>query len=372
MKPAIVLAGTTMGSVLSLCKNTYKCGAEVNVICFNEKFTSYYKASRYINEVYHVQSSMLLPFCRQLVLEKNFSIKPILYTTTDEQCLLVSQNRDEFVKIFDLCLPSDEIVKGYNKKGFAEYLAEKQGILVPKSKVIVSFDDISNILKGFSFPVIVKPVSSEVNVGYKFKILDKESFEYLFGDNKNCNSNVLCQEYIPGEDKDYKFYIFYRDEVGNILECMGSKTKQTNGIMTVGTTELDGVLSGTCKSFLNSINYVGIGGLEFKKYKNAYYFIEMSTRPEGFLPIADMAGVSLSEASYKCMNNLTVDFNKKQKENIQYFVLLSILVEYFNKFKFFSMFKSIFICFLSKKRYCVELFIDYRSYLKSVKSYRLR
>ncbi|MGQ1909309.1 hypothetical protein ACT3CE_05930 [Marinifilum sp. RC60d5] len=372
MKSVIILAGTTMGSVLSLCKSAHKLGAEVYLISFNEKFAKLYKASKFVNEVYYVQSSVLLTFCKQLVLEKNFLIKPILYSTTDQQCLLISQNRGEFEKIFDLCLPSDEIVKGYNKKGDAERLAERQGILIPKSKLITCLKDTADILKIFSFPIVVKPISSNVKVGYKFKILDKESFEYMFHDETMCNGTVLCQEYIPGEDEAHKFYIFYRDENGDILECMGNKTMQTNGIMTIGTTEKDITLSTICKHFLKSIDYVGVGGLEFKKYENAYYFIEMSTRPEGFLPIADMAGVSLSEASYKCMNNLTVDFNIKQKENIQYFVLLTILVERLKKYKFLSMFKSIFICFLSKNIYCVELFIDYRSYLKSVKSYRFR
>jgi len=315
---------------------------------------------------------MLLSFCKELVLEKDFLIKPILYTTTDEQCILISKNRFNYEEMFDLCLPSNEIINGYTQKGYAEQLVEKHGILIPKSSVIASFEDSTNIINTFSFPVIVKPVSSKVNVGYKFKILDKASFENMFQDVTLSNGDVLCQEYVPGKDESYKFYIFYRDVDGNITECMGNKTLQTNGIMTIGTTEKDIELSIMCKKFLNSINYVGIGGLEFKKYQNAYYFIEMSTRPEGFLPIADMADVSLSVASYESMNGNYKGFNKKQRENIQYVVLLSILIGYFKKRKFFLLLESVLKYCGKKNIFCVECFIDYRCYWKSIKYQLLR
>jgi len=372
MRPVIVLAGTTMGSVLSICKSVHKYGADIFVICFNEKFYQYYKSSKLITEVFYMQTDKLLDFCENFIENSSFSSKPILYTTTDEQCLLIEISRSRYENLFELCMPSSNIIQGFTQKGFAEKYAEKQGALVPKSKVIDNVCIKNEILNDFLFPVIVKPISASLNVGYKFKILTKSDFKSIFQDDSSCNGDVICQEYIPGEDEDYKFYIFYRDEGGHLVECMGNKTKQTNGIMTIGTTQIDDTFSKLCSQFLKSIDYVGIGGLEFKKYKDEYYFIEMSTRPEGFLPIADMAGVSLSEASYRRMNGLEVDYTMSQKENTRYIVLLTLVIECFKKFKILSILRLLFKLSVTNNNKAVEFFLDTRCYWSSVKSHIYR
>lgn len=106
---------------------------------------------------------------------------------------------------------------------------------------------------------------------------------------------------------------------------MGEKTLQTNGIMTIGTVKIDRELAKICREFLARIDYVGIGGMEFKKCNSQYYFIEMSTRTEGFLSISDIANCSIAEAAYNDINHQVVDW-KKRAEKGRYVVLWTLLV----------------------------------------------
>src|SRR5690606_27015197 len=65
-----------------------------------------------------------------------------------------------------------------------------------------------------------------------------------------------------------------------------------------GVTCYNSELSELCKGFLSSIDYVGIGGVEFKKYNGKYYFIEMSVRLEGFFKISEISSTPLALISY--------------------------------------------------------------------------
>lgn len=371
MNSIFVLAGTTMGSVLSLCKNASKCGAEVYVISFKENFYRFYKSSKYINQTYYIQTNNLLLFCEKLLKEKQFKIKPILYTTTDSQCLLINKNRKEYEEIFNLCLPSSQIINNFTQKGKAEILAKEHGLFVPKSMIVKTKEDLNYISDHFKFPIIIKPISAitKQKVGFKFKIFDKNTFikkNEVFLNNLN---NIICQEYIPGDDNSYWFYIFYRNNEGNIIECMGQKTLQTNGIMTIGTTRFNENLSNLSKMFLEKIDYVGIGGLEFKLYNGKYYFIEMSTRTEGFLPISDMAGVSCALASYNWLSNKTLPYSKllkRQKDNVQYTVFFNFFIDYVKTLKVFSLIKLIFSLMFCENKYSVENFIDKKPYRKNL------
>lgn len=361
-KIVIVLAGSTIGSVLSICRTASKCNSKAYILTFNKHYRSIYENSKYVYKVIYSQKDLLYKEINTIIMDNNSLEKPILYTTTDEQCVFISQQRKEYEKLVDLCVPSNEIIYNLNTKGKAENFASNNGLLVPKSQVINSHEDISFILSDFIFPIIVKPISTTVKkeVGFKFKIINKNTFLDLC---KNWrNGIVLCQEYVPGNDEDYKFYIFYRKNNKKIIECIGEKTMQSHGIMTIGTTRYDSELSKISRSFINKIDYVGIGGLEFKKYNGKYYFIEMSTRPEGFLPISDMAKVSLSLASFKSMNNQIFDYEITQNNNVVYSVSISYIIENIKFLNIKKLLKYIMMLIFKRQFYSVELYINARCY----------
>ncbi len=343
----VVLVNEVVGSVLSICR-TLKCKFDVKtyVICINSNYKTIFQSSRYVDYVsqFQVPNSMsLLQQIKNWYTEQNFKKLPILYFTDDHSCNLVNENRDWYELHFHLCLPSSFIVHSFTHKGVAEQIAENNGLLVPKGKVVITQRDLNEIFEIFSFPVIIKPRCTEEQPSLPFKktkILAKDDFlTYTIPIIEN-GLSFLCQEYIPGGDDKSIFYLFYRSSLGEITECMGIKVLQSpplRGIMAIGKTNYREEISRISQSFLNKIDYVGIGGIEYKEYDGKFYFIEMSTRAEGFTYISDLSGVSVSESSYKSYVYKTYN-SKRQIDNIFYIDLAPFIKAKLSQKSFFSLF----------------------------------
>ena len=133
-------------------------------------------------------------------------------------------------------------------------MAKANGLTVPRTTCINDMQDVEKVADTFTFPVIIKPLSVEhgEQIGFKYKILNRNGFmqEDLWN---SLSGNLLCQEYIPGSDNSYWFYVFFRSGQGDVTECMGVKTMQSNGIMAVGTTRYNPELAQVAREFLKRI-----------------------------------------------------------------------------------------------------------------------
>lgn len=295
----VVLAGIAPHSVLSLCKMAKAHKVHAFVVCIDDGFDSF-KKSRIIDESFIVKKEDLCSFWEGFIDSHHFELPPILYPTTDVACLLVNDNRIFYERFFVICMPSHDIVAAFNDKTLAEDVALKNGLCVPKTLIANEINDMLRVSQELHFPVIVKPkgISFQHEVGFKFDILQSPEELESLKEIVNKGAQLVIQEYIPGGDEQYSFYLFYRSRNGVVHDCIGVKSLQRTGIMAIGTVKRDERLAAICRDFLAQIDYYGIGGIEFKQYDGKYYFIEMSTRTEGFLPIAQMAGSSLVDASY--------------------------------------------------------------------------
>ena len=151
---------------------------------------------------------------------------------------------------------------------------------------------------------------------------------------------------------------------------MGEKTLQSEGIMTIGTTIYDEKLAKLCRGFIEKIDYVGIGGIEVKYCNGRYYFIEMSTRTEGFVAISDMAGVSLAKAAYLDKNELLV-IGDRQKEGVRYIVPDVWISNRICNKKFYRLFVETIAVVFCRKTHFVSTFFKERlfvSYYKTTQS----
>lgn len=325
MKDIVVLAGTTPWSVLSLCKAAKEHGAKTYCVCTGLSSPMDYSRSRYVTECYDVNRAELSRFWDDFFKNHLFQEKPILFTVYDSACLFVDENRDYYDSHFDLCLPSSQIVKAFNNKALAGDMAAANGMTVPQTINVENTTQLDAVCESMTFPIIVKPITADEHVKFKFKMKIFESadeFRTFSNGLLENHCHFICQEYIKGDDKDCKFYIFYRNKKGALMECMGEKTLQSNGIMTIGTTKYDEALANLCRAFIEKIDYVGIGGIEVKYCNGSYYFIEMSTRTEGFVAISDMAGVSLASAAFLDISG-DVFPHVKQIEGVKYVVPFS-------------------------------------------------
>lgn len=366
---AIVLDGS-LGSVLSLCKNAHLCHLQVFVICVDKSYYDIYSTSKYVDKVYYSDINELYLTCYKICSSNSINEKPLLYSTADCFCILINAERELFSQIVELCLPSSYIINNFCNKSNADIEARKMGLCVPKSIILDEQRSLVEVINTFNFPIILKPISVDVSqiVGYKFRIVEKKDFAIHEDDEWNkLYKNVICQEYIPGDDTSSWFYLFFRDDNGNVVECMGEKTMQSNGIMAIGTTLYNTELSEISRLFLNRVGYVGIGGIEYKKFDGKYYFIEMSTRTEGFLPISDMAGVSCAEASLQWYLYRDDSYKEsRQKENIRYVSLLSVIAELIRKKSFKILIHALTLIISHKQTYIVEMFFRGDSYRKFI------
>lgn len=367
-KDVVVLAGCEPLSVLSLCRIACLQGARTYVVCVGNGWGAKLSKSSRVYKAFDTSLGDLDAFWERFFQENSFEQKPILYITNDEDCRRVDTKRSFYEENFSLCLPSSYVIQSFTDKGKASVEAVRWGLDVPKTIGLESESDIDAVCRDFAFPVIVKPLSSHDGklAGFKMKVLEDEAALRSFVNPRlNFDARLQCQEYIPGEDNDYVFYQFYRDERGHVLACMGEKTMQTRGTMTVGTTRYNAELDALCRDFLAKIDYVGIGGIEFKYYQGRYYFIEMSTRTEGFLSVSDMAGVSLASISYQAMNGMMTDFTKKQKEGVRYIVCKQYLYQIYKQQGLISMMKHFICAVFSSKAYFAGAFLDFCFALKT-------
>ena len=358
MKDIVIFSGATW-SVLSLCKYAYTSGARAYVVNMYDK-KKFFSKSKFVYKEYNVTLNDLKQFWADFFIENHFKEKPILYFAADDACSLVAKDRDFYESHFELCLPSNYIINTFIDKTLAHEEAKRYGLTVPMSLKISSTHDLDDVKQKLKFPIIIKPIDSSIekSIGFKFQIVDAyEKFYDLANELLNDGKIFLVQEYIPGDDEDYKFYIFFRDSKGNIRECMGEKTIQRNGIMTVGTTLYDAQLSKISRIFLDIIDYVGIGGIEYKRYDNKYYFIEMSVRTEGFLGISDLAHVSLSEVSYNSITNGEFEY-RVQENGVKYICLKRLISKRIEEMSFFKLLKDFFVFGLDKKSTFIGFYID--------------
>lgn len=362
MKNIIILVGSANGSALALIQAIKKEAAcKTYVLCTNKRTAEIIASSKYINEVHIISSSddeaTYVGEIKEWYATKSFEEKPILYFTYDTACYYIDNNRKWFEEKFELCLPSSKIIKTFTQKGLAEVNALEAGLTVPKTQIIDTREDIDKVINSFSFPIILKPRATylKANIGFKIKVIEtKEEFLLETTNLINQNNTLLCQEFIPGGNNTSFYYLFYRGSNGVKNENIGKKTLQSTpngGIMLQGIVEYDSTLSEICHNFLNRIDYKGIGGIEFKKYNDKFYFIEMSTRLEGFYKIAEVSNSPLSLLSYYDLSNNVERrdalINSKQNDGMVYMDFIPTLVTKIKSRKYISFIRDVFTAIFS-------------------------
>ena len=341
MKDVVITAGTAVGSVLALAEAiTTKTGCKAYVLCTDKKASKILASSRFIDDVVFIHMGSEQEYITEIqrwYKKAQFKENPILYFTTDTTCFYIDNHRAWFESNFNLCLPSSEIIQIFTKKGLAEIKAAESGLTVPNTRLIENNGDIQAVLSEFQFPIILKPRATYLKEGLNFKIKviqNKDEFT-LFATKHIGNKNILiCQEFIPGGNDTSYYYLFYRNKNGDIFENIGKKILQSTsdgGIMLKGITKYNADISILCNKFLNTIDYQGIGGIEFKKYNGQFYFIEMSVRLEGFFKISEISKVPLALISYfdlakECLPNEFIE--AKQKNNYVYIDLIPTLLSH--------------------------------------------
>lgn len=353
----VVISSGAIGSPLSICRSIRKImNVRTFVICIDdEPLSKILKKSRYITEVIVWNGIDNAEFLYRNVEawynKTGFVQKPVLFSTTDISCIYIDTFRAQYETLFLLTIPSSFIINTFSRKGIAEKVVEEYGLNVPKTIIVSNRNEVLMVKNQFLFPVIIKPVSNISNdrLDFKAEICDVEFFttkaESLIGADKH----FLCQEYIPGDDSSVWFYIFYRSDKGKFTEYIGIKTLQSPpncGIMAMGECKSNEELINICHNFLDQINFVGIGGIEFKYYKGKYYYIEMNVRTEAIIALSD-SNISLASIAYLSTSGQSTDqlmVIAPVASQIKYIDIRSTIDVRLGQQKFLKLLKEIIVC----------------------------
>jgi predicted ATP-grasp superfamily ATP-dependent carboligase len=262
--------------------------------------------------------------------------KPIVFTGKDDYLLFFSKNYDKLSQYFDLSFESNYFIltRALSKIDLIE-TAKKSNVLIPQSYT----NDTPNkvIDENISYPVIVKPAiktTPEIDVVQKvFRLAKCNNLDELNTATSalsEYNVPYVVQEYIPGNDSQLLTIGTYSYK-GKLKGWSTSKKIRQfppqTGECSLGVTLYDDNLVPLAERLLKELKLTGISQIEFKKYKNKYYLIEINPRIWSWHEINRKVGVNLCELSVNHIKGNTNTFVKSptKKKVIWHFMLMDYL-----------------------------------------------
>jgi len=178
-------------------------------------------------------------------------------------------------------------------------IAEEANVPYPRTLYSpINFNDIFKL----SFPLVVKPqnrrsLESIKNNVFRLRLCHNiESLESAIQFLENINSQYIVQEFIPGSDDQlYTDGIFaYKGKL--VASFTGRKLRQfpvTMGECSYGEVIREPRIVNYAEKIVNYTSYTGIAQIEFKKYNNEYYLMEMNPRSWSWNSLAEYSGINL-------------------------------------------------------------------------------
>jgi predicted ATP-grasp superfamily ATP-dependent carboligase len=267
--------------------------------------------SNYIREMFFVEDWNKKALREVLLsIEKKHSgnTKIVVFPTNDISLVAYSDTRDALPECFVDCIPPKPLIDlSICKDKFYEYLRER-GLPHPRSFqpdfIEANLDRVEDFLQ---FPFLLKPAQSHTFVdrfqAKVFEIRNRDDFFHYYQFSKDHGLKMLAQEIIPGE----QFYMiyFYISRNRETLAAAGFR-KVRQSPPDYGTGSLvesfwDKNLITRTLSFLQSLNYTGIGELEYKydPLRNEYKMLEINARTVTFNRLSAELGLDMEYLFYR-------------------------------------------------------------------------
>jgi predicted ATP-grasp superfamily ATP-dependent carboligase len=254
-----------------------------------------------------------------LALAGAFSEPAVLFLTTDEAALTVSEHRAALAGKYRFRLPSHDCLVSLMHKTSFQQLAERHGFPVPRSVRVEGLADLDG-LRGLRFPAIVKPTIK--NADYvrgrfprAYKVASREQAEAVCRRVLSIVPGLMVQEWIDGSDSDLYFCLQYRGADGAAV-CSFTGRKLSIWPPDIGVTasctaapDARPVLEPLTDAFFRRVSFVGMGGIEFKKDPRSGRFLMIEPtvgRVDAQEEVATLHGANIPAAAYRYEVGLTV------------------------------------------------------------------
>lgn len=314
--PAVVVGAPGPGT-LGMVRGLGQAGVPVILLDDNPLSPAMY--SRY-GDKFVIARSSGAPLVRDLLALGNAIAGPaVLFLTSDDAALTVSECRAELANHYRFRLPSHRCLTALMSKTSFQQLAESHGFPVPHAIRIAHIADLSR-LSALQFPAIVKPAiktAEYMNAQFAraYKVTSREQAETVCRRILPILPDLIVQEWIAGTDSDLYFCLQYSGEDGAAL-CSFTGRKISIWPPDVGVTascsaapDVHPILRSLTETFFQQVSFIGMGGIEFKRDARTGRFLIVEPtvgRIDGQTEIATLHGVNIPLAAYLCEAGLPV------------------------------------------------------------------
>jgi D-aspartate ligase len=246
--------------------------------------------------------------------------RQVLFAAQDDDLDIISRNRELLAEHYDFVLPEHPAVQLLADKSEFGRWAQEEGFPVPRTRVVMSDEELGAALDDLNFPVVFKPaVRSQAWLAgggrKKYYRLDSpEAAANLPFRPFDIADRYIVQEWIEGYDCDVYFCLVYRGRSGRELAYQtGRKLVQWpagTGNTAICTSTEDPELHGLTMRLFDEVQLVGLASVEVKRDRRdgKYYITEPTVgRAELQSNIATAAGPNLPVIAYHDARGVPTD-----------------------------------------------------------------
>ncbi|MCP4353995.1 MAG: hypothetical protein GY795_51775 [Desulfobacterales bacterium] len=307
-KNKVLVLGVDDRSALTVIRSLGRKKITVHLGC--DVPSSICRYSKYTKKVFSFpdagkEPELWLEELRKRLIQERYDL---VIPTADNYLVLIVRNRDKLEKLAKLAVPSDKgFIYTYNKSKTFE-LARSLGVPCPKTKKTDHIESIEQIVKEFSFPMIVKPVSSKVwqnNTRHSLNVelaKDRKELELkLSRVLRFCP--VLIQSFHEGigvgqellMNKGSLVAAFQHERIHEPMKGGGSSYRKS--------AEPDPGLLRHSLDMMKELEWTGVAMVEYKydKETRESVLMEINGRFWGSLPLAVVAGVDFPALLFDLM-----------------------------------------------------------------------
>lgn len=274
--------------------------------------------SRFFDEILDVPNGRDEPeaLCRRLLeLGRTLDHRPVLVPTRDIDVLFVHDHFDALSPYYILTQPRPSPIMEMMDKFELARVANRVGVATPRTVVCHSAEELRETAGQLRFPVIMKPRFAFQwrkqgmwnRVGAQ-KAMIADSAQRLLEHYQQISSalsEVLVQEFVPGDDCDIVVCCGYMDERGELLgHFTARKLRQDPPLVGTGCAveadEIAPIVEPTIR-LLRAFRYAGMAEVEYKYDRKSgdYYLIEINPRHWDQHELGRLVGVNLSLIAYR-------------------------------------------------------------------------
>ncbi|MBM4340821.1 MAG: hypothetical protein FJ110_14925 [Deltaproteobacteria bacterium] len=310
--PPAVIAGASQTGVLGV-RSLKRRG--IQAICFDRDpslpgFKSVYGRAHLCPDPYHNDDAWL-DF--MITLACKFGSKPVLIPSSDQYVSAIAKHSEKLKDHYTLS-PGIALQGLLTDKNTQYELAERHGLPIPRTRIVLSIDEVYEFTREATFPCLIKPIHSHEwrrfprnHPLYGKKVAIAKTDQELINDYRivsAANPNVILQEIIQGADSAKRVYLScYNFKGQRIAKAMFREFRCSPmgfGPATITEPVADVETDRICDLFLQKIGYVGICEFEMKwdERDGQVKLIEANPRLTGGGDAAPYAGVDLCWIHY--------------------------------------------------------------------------